>query len=174
MRTLPPVCHASRMWLVSLFLLGACAGGSRQPMVPAEARDAALTPEEVVSAATRLVEQYRQGYEVRSVEAIEPLYLRAVDLVVVHQGRALLGWSALEQHLTEFFAGATEVHVRLTDVSVLALGTGGASVTATMTRSVAAGQTSVQEQGTLTLALRAEGDRWVIVGEHFSYVPTQR
>jgi ketosteroid isomerase-like protein len=159
------------MWLLSLLVLGACPGSRGvAPAEPASPSAAELTPAEVVSAAAGLVEQYRQAYEVRSVDALAPLYLHDVDLAVVHQGRTFLGWSAVEHYLRETFTTAVEVRVRLGDVTVVALGGGGAAVTATMARSVSTGTTTVEERGTLSLSLRSEGERWVIVGEHFSYV----
>ncbi len=130
---------------------------------------ASRTPAEVVEAGQRLVESWRQGYEVRSLEALAPLYAQDLDLVLVAQGQVQLGWTAVESYLSAELA-AKEIHIRLDDVQVAALGAGAAVVTAMMTRESSDGVASVSERGALTLALRAQTDgRWVIVSEHYSY-----
>ncbi len=158
----------SKLLLVAL--IAAC-GGKQTPAKP-QPQAAPLTPEAVVAAGKGAAEQYRQAYEVRSLESLTPLYSKGLDVIIVHQGRAYEGWTAVEKHLRDLIENSTEIHMRLTDVNVSALGPGGAAVTADITREVSDGVTKVVEEGELTLALRLEGERWLIVNEHFSYPPS--
>jgi ketosteroid isomerase-like protein len=148
--------------------LGGCRHGSRAVGAPAAAAESA-TPEDVVAAGKRVVEQYRQAYEVKSMDALVPLYSQGLDVVLVQQGKALFGWSAVEARLKETVEGASAIHIRLGDVAVAALGSDAASVTAAMTREISEGSTTVQESGLLTLALHRDGERWLIVAEHYSF-----
>ena len=129
----------------------------------------ALTPKEVVAAAKATIEQWRQAYEVRSVEALGRLYARDLDLVVVHEGMAYLGWSSVDAMLKDRIARASAIRIRLKDIQVVSLAPDVASAVATMTRELTEGPTTVTESGTLTLVLRKEGDGWVITAEHYSY-----
>ena len=134
-----------------------------------------VTPREVVAAAKATLEQWRQAYEVRSLDALAPLYAHDLDVVVVVEGTPLIGWSSVEAMLKDRLARAGTIHVRLKDIGVSSLGPTAASVVATMSREVTAGATTVTEAGTLTLALRHDhpaagsGGAWVIVAEHYSY-----
>jgi hypothetical protein len=145
----------------------ACRQGSRPAASPATA--AVVTPDDVVAAGKGIVEQYRQAYEVKSLEALAPLYSQGLDVVLVQQGKALFGWSAVEARLEEVLGGASAIHVRVGDVAVTAVGSDAAAVTAAMTREISEGSTTVQETGILTLNLRRTEDRWLIVTEHYSY-----
>jgi ketosteroid isomerase-like protein len=146
----------------------ACPGrhqaGPVQPVAPP-------TPEDVVNAVNARLEQYRQGYEVRSIEALEPLYAHADELVVVTQGRTQRGWPAVKEALDGFLAQCQTVKIRFSDVKVLALGDGGAVATATLHRTYGDGVRTVDEVGTLVLVFRRQGTEWLIVAEHFSYAP---
>ena len=44
-----------------------------------------------------------------------------------------------------------------------------ATAFATMTRELTADTTTITENGTLTLVLRKQGDKWLITSEHYSY-----
>lgn len=152
---------------VTALALAGCPGrdaGVVEAPVPA-------TPDQVVRAATGLLEQYRQAFEVRSFEALEPLYSHTLDLSVTHQGKTYSGWSQVERYLNELLGQAAQVHVTFDDTDVAALGNGGAAVHTAVRREISDGTTAVIEEGTLTLALRREGEAWVIVKEHFSYPP---
>ena len=145
--------------------VAACHGArGKDPVGPS-----ATTPKEVVAAAKATIEQWRQGYEVRSVDALSKLYARDLDLVVVQEGQTMIGWSSVEAYLKDRIARAGQIHIRLKDVQVVSLGLEAASAVATMTRELTDGTTTVTEAGTLTLVLRKQGEGWVISSEHYSY-----
>ena len=127
------------------------------------------TPKEVVAAARATIEQWRQAYEVHSVEALAKLYAHDIDLVVVQDGLAIVGWSSVESMLKEHIARYKEIHVRLKDIQVQSLGDSAAVATAAMTREQGDSVTTVTESGALTVVLRKAGDTWQIVTEHWSY-----
>lgn len=129
------------------------------------------TPAEVVEAIGARVEQYRQGYEVRSLEALAPLYSPTDDLLLVAQGRPHRGFMAVQEYLAGFFTAVETVRLRLTDVQIVALGDAGAVATAAVHRTYGDGVTTVDERGTLTLVFRRVDGDWRIVGEHYSYAP---
>jgi ketosteroid isomerase-like protein len=131
----------------------------------------APTPTEVVASGKQAIEQYRQAFEVRSLEALDSLYEHVDSLVVVQQGTATVGWAALEPRLTAMFANATDIRVTTKDVTVTALGSDGAVVNATMSREISDGVTRLEDRGPITLVLRRVGDGWRIVSEHYSYAP---
>jgi len=148
-----------------VLVLAACGGGQTRDDKPS----APPTPEQVVSAAKTVLEQYEQGYEVLSVAALQPLYLEDLDLVVVVQGQPYKAWTSVEGYLTGFFSRFDAVRLDLADISVVALGDDAAQVTATVTRELRGGSTSVKEIGILSLTLSRVGERWLIRTEHFSY-----
>ena len=126
------------------------------------------TPKDVVSAVKAMIEQWRQAYEVRSIDALSELYARDLDLVVVQEGTTYLGWSSVEAMLKDRLVRSS-VRIRLKDVQAFALGEDHASAVATMTREASEGATTITENGTLTLVLRRQGSGWVIQSEHYSY-----
>ncbi len=144
--------------------LGCPGSRSADPQGPGSA-----TPTEVVAAAKATIEQWRQAYEVRSAEALAKLYAHDLDLVVVQEGTAALGWSSVEATLKDRLARASSIRIRLKDVQVLSLAPDVATAVATMTRELSEGSTTVTESGTLTLVLRKRDDAWVITTEHYSY-----
>ena len=153
---------------VALMLCVAIAGCPRPK--PADTTPAAsATPKEVVAAAKGVIEQWRQAYEVRSFDALGKLYVHDLDLVVVQDGLAMMGWSTVEPVLRDRLTKAKEIHVRLKDVGVTSLGPTAAAAIATMTREVSDGVTTVTENGALTLVLRRGADGWQIVQEHYSF-----
>jgi len=123
----------------------------------------------VVAAAKATIEQWRQAYEIRSVDALARLYARDVDLVVVQEGTTYLGWSSVEAMLKDRIARTGSIHIRLKDMQVLSLAPEVATAYATMTRELTFESTTVTENGTLTLVLRKQGAGWVITSEHYSY-----
>jgi ketosteroid isomerase-like protein len=145
-------------------LVAACSGGTRAPATPS-----ATTPKEVVTAVKATIEQWRQGYEVRSIDALAKIYAHDLDVVVVQEGQTMVGWSSVEAYLKDRLARAGSIHIRLKDEQILALGLEAASAVATMTRELTDGTTTVTEQGTLTLVLRRTDAGWVISSEHYSY-----
>jgi ketosteroid isomerase-like protein len=155
-----------RTLLITLAILvaGCPKGGSQDPVSPS-----AATPKEVVTAVKATVEQWRQGYEVRSVDTLAKLYAHDLDVVVVQEGATMIGWSSVEAYLKDRIARAGQIHIRLKDISVIALGLEAASVVATMTRELTDGTTTITENGTLTLVVRRTADGWVISSEHYSY-----
>ena len=126
------------------------------------------TPKEVVASARATIEQWRQAYEVRSLEALDKLYARNIDLVVVQDGQPHVGWSSVEGMLKDRLARHKKIVVRLKDIQVQSLGPTGAVATAAMTRELGDDVTTVTEFGALTIALRREGEAWLIVTEHYS------
>lgn len=153
---------------VMAIVLAGCPGsatkGSSEP--------ASHTPAETVDGATRLVESWRQAWEVRSADALEALYVHDVDVVVVSQGQAQLGWTAVEAWLDGAVGRAASVHLTVEGLSVAALGPAAASLVCTLTREISDGVSTASERGTLTMALRDDGDGWKIVSEHYSYAPS--
>lgn len=162
-----------KRWLIAgaLLFAASCGGKQRAVDAPSPESQRSLTPQEVTAAGKGVAEQYRQAYEVRSFDALAALYVQNLDLVVIHQGKAMSGWTAAETHLRALLARASEIHLKLEDVAVTALGPEAATVVASMRREVNDGTAAVIEQGQLTLAVRRSGDSWVIVTEHFSYAP---
>ena len=156
--------HAQLVVLVVAFVNAGCprGGGDTTPARP-------MTSKEVVAAARATVEQWRQAYEVRSIEALGKLYAHNIDLVVVQEGLPLVGWSSVEGMLKDRIARYKEVHVRLKDIQVQSLAADAAVATASMSRELGDGVTTITEYGALTVVLRQEGDGWVIVSEHYSF-----
>ncbi len=159
-----------RLVFASLLLLG---------MVACHAAPLATTPEappptpvQVDAAVKSRIEQYRQGYEVRSLDALAPLYSQTEDLTITVQGRTQHGWTQAQEALSSFLTKAVMVKVRVTDLKVVALGDAGALATMSVHRSFGDGVTTVDEVGTLLLVFRRVGEEWKIVAEHFSYAPT--
>jgi ketosteroid isomerase-like protein len=127
------------------------------------------TPKEVVAATRGAIEQWRQAYEVRSMDALGKLYAHDIDVVVVQDGITLIGWGSVEGLLKDRINRAKEIHIRLKEVQVTGVGPTAAFAVATMTREVGDGTTTVTENGSLTLVFRKVDTAWLIVGEHYSY-----
>ncbi len=125
--------------------------------------------EDVVKAVQGAVEQYRQAYEVHSVEALAAIYSHDLDLSLVYQGRLFRGWSQVEAHLAERLSGASKVRMTIKDTSVQDLGGSSALATTSLEITVGDDATSVTETGTLSLIFQKSGDNWLVVAEHFSY-----
>lgn len=156
--------RACEATIIALAILVAGCPAKSAPVTPS-----ATTPKEVVAGVKATIEQWRQGYEVRSVEALAKLYAHDLDVVVVQEGLTMIGWSSVEAYLKDRIARAGAIHIRLKDVQVIALGLEAASAVATMTRELTDGTTTVTESGTLTLVLRKVPEGWVISSEHYSY-----
>jgi uncharacterized protein (TIGR02246 family) len=148
--------------VLALLATGCPAKGPEAPTAPA-------TSAEVTAAAKATVEQWRQGYEVRSFDALAKLYAHDGDVVSITEGVPLVGWTAIEASLRDRLAHATAIRVRLKDVRIATIAPTVATVVAGMTRELTDGATTTTEQGTLTLTLRKEGDGWMITLEHYSY-----
>jgi ketosteroid isomerase-like protein len=146
-------------------LLGGCTKGKSAEVVG----PSASTPKDVVAAAKATIEKWRQAYEIRSVDALSELYAKDVDLVVVQEGTAYLGWSSVQAMLKDRLTRADTIRVRLKDMQVLLLAPDVAFAVATMTRELGDNVTTVTETGTLTLVLRKQGPAWLITSEHYSY-----
>ena len=127
------------------------------------------TPTQVEAAVKSRIEQYRQGYEVRSLEALAGLYAHTDDLSMTVQGRTQHGWAQAQDAISAFMTKAVTIKVRVSDLQVIALGDAGALATMGLHRSFGDGVTTVDEVGTLLLVFRRVGDEWFIVAEHFSY-----
>lgn len=163
-----------RKALMLVIVLGAASCGGKTPPPAGPAVEAPPpTPKEVVEQVTAHVEQYRQGIEVRSLEALAPLYSQTDDLVSTFQGRTVRGWANHAEQLSGFFANYQTVKLRLDDLQVVGIGDRGAFVTAAAHRTYSDGVQSIEERGTLTVVLRRTAAGWQIVGEHFSYAPQQ-
>jgi ketosteroid isomerase-like protein len=147
------------------------AGACKSAPAPTAQSIVPPTPAQVDSAVKSRIEQYRQGYEVRSLEALAPLYSHTDDLTVTVQGRTQRGWTAAEAQLSAFLQKAVTVKVRISEQQVIALGDAGALATMNVHRSFGDGVTTVDEMGTLVLVFRRVTDEWFIVAEHYSYAP---
>ena len=148
---------------VLLLALAACPG-------PRGENTARLdTPKDLSQAVRGAVEQWRQAYEIRSIDALEKLYAHDSGVVVVEDAQQLIGWPAVDAMLKDRLAHAKEIHVRLKDVQVAARGSVVATAVTTLSREISDGTTTVSEQGPLTLVLHNAGDGWRIVAEHLSY-----
>ncbi|HEY5924497.1 MAG TPA: nuclear transport factor 2 family protein [Kofleriaceae bacterium] len=154
--------HAAIL-VVALVMAGCPRGGG--DTTPARV----LTPKEVVSAARATIEQWRQAYEVRSLDALAKLYAQNIDLVVVEDGVPLVGWTSVEGMFKDRLVRYKQITVRLKDIQVQSLSANAATATAAMTREQGDGITTVTEQGALTIVLRKDGEQWLIVSEHYSY-----
>lgn len=157
--------------LVVVVALVACGGGgTRKVGSGGGGGRGERTPEKAASNARGIVEQWRQAWQVRSVQALGKLYPHDLDVVVVEQGRAQLGWTPVETWLSTKMSGAKTVIIELDDLQVFMLGDGAAAASATMRREISDGVTSTKETGVITWALREESDgTWRIVSEHYSY-----
>jgi ketosteroid isomerase-like protein len=155
-------------WLCGLLVFGA---SCRSAPAPTAQETVPPTPAQVDSAVKSRIEQYRQGYEVRSLDALAPLYSQTEDLTVTVQGRTQHGWQAAQEQLATFLQKAVSVKVRMSELQVIALGDAGALATMTVHRSFGDGVTTVDEIGTLVLVFRRVKDEWFIVAEHYSYAP---
>lgn len=157
-----------RQGLIALLLaLAAACGPKAAPALPVNTPPP--TPEDVIKAVTNHVEQYRQAYEVRSMEALAPLYSHTDDLVVTHQGKTVVGWPAAQDQKATFLTKMVTIRVRVADLAIVALGDAGALASATVILVHGDGVQTVEESGTLTLVFRRVEDEWKIVAEHFSY-----
>jgi ketosteroid isomerase-like protein len=155
------------MRFLVLALLAACAHGKQ---VRVETQASELTPKEVTVATRGLIEQWRQAYEVRSIDALENLYSHDPDIVLVNDGVTLIGWSSVDGMLKDRVSRAKEIHIRLKEVQVTSVAPTAAFGVATMTRELSDGVTTVTEYGSLTLVFRKDPNAgWLIVGEHYSY-----
>jgi len=132
------------------------------------------SPAAAVTAGARgAVEQWRQAWEVRSVEALGDVYAHNLDVIVVDQGRSYLGWTQVETYLSTKLGAATEVHVKLDDLQIFQLGDGAAAASASIVREISDGVVNNTERGVITMALRADSDgTWRIVSEHYSFPPS--
>jgi ketosteroid isomerase-like protein len=156
-----------RTVLVLLVVLAACRGGGAAPRTPAGAG------EDAFAAVFRVVEQWRQGWEVRSLDALAPLYRQDGNTIVVYQGKAHVGWPQAQSYLRQTVDGAKNVHLTLEEGQVTSIGAAGATYSARLIREISDGILTVTDEGflTMTFARSAGGDRWEIVSEHYSYSP---
>jgi uncharacterized protein (TIGR02246 family) len=147
--------------LVAALAAGGCPPRSTAPTV--------APPLGLTAGVTGAIEQWRQAYEVRSMDALARLYSRDPSLVIVQDGARQLGWAAIEPALRGALERASAIRVRITELRVAALDAGAAVATGLMTRESTDGATTVTETGVLTLALRKDDTGWVIASEHYSY-----
>jgi hypothetical protein len=154
-------------------VVGCFGGGKKGSETPAATGGNGTSGEDTFAAVFRVVEQWRQGYEVRSLEALTPLYRQDDNTAVVYQGRAHVGWSQVQNFLRQSVEGARNIHLSLDGGQVTALGGSGATFSARLTREISDGAITVTDEGfiTLTFARSPGGDRWEIVSEHYSYPP---
>jgi len=151
---------------IGLAVVAALAAGGCPP------KSAAPTPAPPVGLAAGVkgaIEQWRQAYEVRSMDALARLYSHDPGLVIVQDGVRQLGWAAIEPALRGALSRASSFRVRITELQVAALGPDAAVASGMMTRESTDGTTTVTENGVLTLALRKDDAGWVIASEHYSY-----
>jgi len=150
--------------LVAALAVAACAhepAGTRAATPP--------TTPEISAAARGTVEQWRQAYEVKGMDALAALYAHDPELILVDDGRALVGWPSVEAAIKDRLARFQKIVIRLRDITVVPLGPTAVSATVAMTRELGDDVTTITETGALTMVLRREGETWVIVTEHYSY-----
>jgi len=138
---------------------------------PAPASRSSLPPTggAVIAGVKGTIEQWRQAYELRSIDALGKLYAHEPTLTITQEGIAMFGWSSIEVTLRDKLAHATQIRIRIKDVQVTSLAPGAAFAIATMTRERSEGAATTLENGALTLILRNDGEHWLIVAEHYSY-----
>src|SRR5579862_5895920 len=139
----------SRMLTPALLACALAGCPSQPPVVTAPVKDP--TPRQVIVATRGAIEEWRQAYEVRSMDALAKLYAHDLDTVLVQDGVTLIGWSSIEGTLKDRLARAKEIHIRLKEVQVAAVGPAGAFAVVRMTREIGDGVTTVTENGALTL-----------------------
>jgi ketosteroid isomerase-like protein len=155
-----------RALLILALCTAACGGGGgARPTAPRAATGDAFA--EVF----RTVEQWRQGWQVRSLEALAPLYRQDDHTVIVYQGRPQQGWSQAQTWLRAQLDGADTVHLRIEDGVVTTVGADGAIFTARLARELSDGVVTTTDDGFLTLTLARADQGWQIVVEHYSYPP---
>ena len=127
-----------------------------------ESRRSRRARRRAVAIATRgAIEQWRQAYEVRSVDALEQLYAHDADIVVVSDGVTLIGWTLGRRH-AEGPDRAREGDPRPAQGRPGHLGSRARSRRvgrATMTRELATASRRDRD-GALTLVLRKDPDGW--------------
>lgn len=148
--------------------LAACGGGGRAAGGKGPQSGGTV---DAFAAVFRAVEQWRQGWEVRSMEALAPLYRHDGQTVVVYQGQAQVGWPAAATYLRRVVEGSRAIHLALDEGQVTALGDAGATFTARLSREISDGAITVNDHGFLTLTFARSGEAWEIVVEHYSYAP---
>jgi uncharacterized protein (TIGR02246 family) len=153
-----------------LLLLGLAACGSRQ-IAGTSGPEPADVPEDMAQAIGGAIEQYRQAYEVHSVEALAGLYTRDLDLTLIYQGRRHQGWTQVESFLSARLEGATKVRMVIKELTVQPLGAEAAVASASLETTIGDDSTTVTENGALTLVFRNIAGKWMVVAEHFSYPP---
>jgi len=80
------------------------------PPKPAAPPAAALSPE-ATATVNGTIEQWRQAYEIRSMDALARLYSHDPGLAVVQDGARQLGWPATEEMLRGKLTRATQLRV---------------------------------------------------------------
>jgi ketosteroid isomerase-like protein len=142
-------------------LLATCAHAS----APAPVGPPPFNPKEIQAT----VEQYRQAWDVLSIDALAPLYFASDDLVLVRQGHAWRGWEAVRGGLADLFRQTTKLELVLSNETINQAGDGGAVVTADVHLTWTSNSVITDQQGALTLVLRRGAAGWKIVGEHYSF-----
>lgn len=163
-RTFAPLAPLALALIAAALALAGCRSGGGPAVAAAPAM-----PVNQQAAVRGALEQWRQAYEVKSLEGLGKRYAQTDETVLVQEGAQTRGWTAISTLLAARLANAKDVRVRLKDVVVAPLGEGGASLVAGMTREISDGVTTVTEEGALTLTLRNAAGEWVIVAEHYSY-----
>ena len=154
--------------VVAAVLAAGCPHGGASG--PPHRRRPRPTPKDVVTAARGAIEQWRQAYEVRSVDALAKLYAHDPDIVLVLDGSPLIGWRSVEAMLKDRLSRADEIHIRLKDVQVASL----APTAAHRDRDDdARHQATARRRSPRTARSRSCCARptagWLIVAEHYSY-----
>lgn len=159
----------TRLVVAVVLSLALACGGKSAPRAPSGGGEGGGG--DAFAAVFRAVEQWRQGWEVRSLDALTPLYRQDDNTVVVYQGRAHVGWPQAQNYLRQTAEGARNIHLTLEGGQVTTLGGGGATFAARLTREISDGAITTTDEGFLTLTFARAGDRWEIVSEHYSYSP---
>src|SRR4051794_22976282 len=105
-----------RIAALVLVALGGCPAPSASKTSPAP-----VTKTEVTASIKGTIEQWRQAYELRSIDALGKLYAHEPSLTITQEGIAMFGWSSIEVTLRDKLAHATQIRIRIKDVQVTAL-----------------------------------------------------
>ena len=81
--------------------LALACGGKKGPEAPSSGAGNG-TSGDAFAAVFRVVEQWRQGWEVRSLDALTPLYRQDDNTVVVYQGRSHVSLSGMRPAVSSF------------------------------------------------------------------------
>lgn len=149
--------------------VGACGGAAKGAAEPKfDPVASAAPPPALATQAKGLIEQYRQAWEVKSLDALSALYVRTVDVSLVVGGEALLGWTAIEERYKAALAASAVFKLRIEPVAVTAVDQGGVAVVAKVSRIYGDDVTKTEDRELVTFVLTPVEGKLAILVEHRS------